>query len=460
VSILSLSNVIKYLDENEAKHLEFLFDIIRQKSISATGEGVEECADKIVKMMNGFGIRAKKFQTEGLPVVYGEIMSNPEALTVLIYGHYDVQPPEPLGQWLSDPFEPTIRDGKIFARGSGDDKGQFMAHILAAAALKKDGWPDINVKFLLDGEEESSSVSLPKFIKDNSDMLKADVAISSDGPKHPSGRPVVFFGVRGLLYTQITLEGAIHDLHSGNNGNVAPTPAWDLVRLLNEIYPSNGNCQIPHFYDDVLETTEYEQELIKNMPFEKEGFLKTMNLEDTNMDNEQFWHKLMFEPTVNICGIGSGYQGKGSKTIIPNQAMVKMDFRLVPNQDPDKIYKNLVNFVKERCPKAKVEKFGVTIPTRTSAELNISKAVVEAVRMGSKQEPVVQPRLGGSTPDYLITKHLKLPSIWVPFANADENNHSPNENINVSDFYDGIKISATIMHKLAQQSKEKLLEDL
>ncbi|MFP4457320.1 MAG: M20/M25/M40 family metallo-hydrolase [Clostridia bacterium] len=457
---MSLSNVYKYLDETKDKSIELLFDVIRQKSISATGEGVNQCADKIVKMMNGLGIRAKKFKTQGLPVVYGEITSNPDALTVLIYGHYDVQPPEPLDEWLSDPFEPTVRDGKIYARGSGDDKGQFMAHILAAAALKREGWPDINIKILLDGEEESGSVSLPKFIEDHRDMLKADVAISSDGPKHPSGRPVVFFGVRGLLYVQITLEGAKHDLHSGNNGNIAPTPAWELVRLLNEIYPEDGNCQIPHFYDNVIKATEYEKDLIKQMPLEKDKYLDLMNLSDTDMDNEDYWHKLMFEPTVNICGLGSGYQGKGSKTIVPNKAMVKMDFRLVPDQDPDKIYNNLVKFVKSHHPDAKVERFGDLVPTRTSAELNISKAIVDAVRLGSSQEPVVQPRLGGSTPDYLITEHLKLPSIWVPFANADENNHSPNENIGLDDFFDGIKTSATIIYKLAQQSKEKLLEDL
>jgi len=457
---LSLNNIVKYLGQNEEKHLNLLFDVIRQKSISATGEGVDKCADLIVSIMKGLGIRARKIDTEGLPVVYGEIMANPDALTILIYGHYDVQPAEPLEEWLSDPFEPTIRDGKIFARGSGDNKGQFMAHILAAAALKKEGWPDINVKFILDGEEESGSESLPKFIEEHREMLKADVAISSDGPKHPSGRPVVFFGVRGLLYAEIELEGAKADLHSGNNGNVAPTPAWDLIRLLNEMYPSDGDCKIPHFYDDVLPATEYEKELIKNMPFAKVEYLEQMQLKDTSMTNEDFWHKLMFEPTVNICGIGSGYQGAGSKTIIPARANVKIDFRLVPNQDPDKIFNCLESFVKERYPKAKIRRYGDLIPTKTSAELNISRAVVEAVRIGSHMEPVVQPRLGGSAPDYLITEHLKLPSIWVPFANADENNHSPNENMGLSDFYDGIKMSATIIHMLARQSKDKLLEDI
>ncbi len=457
---MNLNNIFTYLENNKQKHLDLLFDVIRQKSISATGEGVDECASLIVNIMKGLGIRARKIKTAGLPVVYGEIMANPNALTILIYGHYDVQPAEPLDEWLSQPFEPTIRDGRIYARGSGDNKGQFMAHLLAAAALKNEGWPDINVKFLLDGEEESGSESLPQFISENRELLKADVAISSDGPKHPSGRPVVFFGVRGLLYTEIELSGAKSDLHSGNNGNVAPTPAWDLVRLLNEIYPSNGNCKIPHFYDEVLPATEYEKDLIKKMPFDKAQFLNQMNLEETIMTNEDYWHKLMFEPTVNICGLSSGYQGSGSKTIIPAKAVAKIDFRLVPNQNPDTVFKNLTKFVKERFPDAKISRFGDLVPTKTSAELNISKAVVDAVRIGSNMEPVIQSRLGGSAPDYLITEHLKLPSIWVPFANADENNHSPNENLVVKDFYDGIKMSATIISMLARQSKDKLLEDI
>ncbi len=454
---MGLLSIFNDLEARRAEHLEHLLTILRQPSISASGEGVPECADLICSMMRKMGIRAQVMQTAGLPVIYGEVMHDPTALTVLIYGHYDVQPVDPIGEWDSPPFDPEIRDGRLFGRGSADNKGQFLAHILSVAALKRDGWPAINVKFILDGEEESGSVSLPQFIAENRELLKADVAISSDGPKHPSGRPVVFFGVRGLLYIEIKAQGAKHDLHSGNHGNTAPTPAWELVHLLNKMFDDSGKCLIPGFYDAVLAPTDYEKQLIAQMPFARDNYLDLMNLTDTPLDASAFWRKLMFEPTFNICGLTAGYQGPGSKTIIPSQASVKIDMRLVPNQHPEVIFQAVKAFIQEHAPNMSVERFGDLIPTGTPADLPISQAVIEAVREGSGQEPVVQPRLGGSAPDYLITELLKLPSIWVPFANADENNHSPNENLVMADFYDGIKISATILHRLAQQDRDRLI---
>jgi acetylornithine deacetylase/succinyl-diaminopimelate desuccinylase-like protein len=372
----------------------------------------------------------------------------------LIYGHYDVQPEDPVDAWQSPPFQPTIREGKIYGRGSADNKGQMLAHVLASGALKQTGWPAINVKFLFDGEEESGSPNLPAFLAQHKDLFKADFAYSSDGPKHESGRPVVFFGVRGLLYVELVLRGARHDFHSGNRGGVLPQPAWQLVHLLNQLYDDQGHCQLPGFYDDVVAPSEFEQQLLSTLPFDKDEFLRITGLPCTDLNAASYWRKLMFEPTFNICGLTSGYQGEGSKTIIPARASAKIDMRLVPNQDPEKIMQSLKQFLAKHAPEVELINHGAYLPSRTPIEQPVCQTIIQAVAEAYGQDPVIQPRLGGSAPDYLMTKHLGLPSVWAPYANADEDNHSPNEKMGVKDFLDGIRCTAVVLTRVAEALKK------
>lgn len=447
----NLEETLRQLQRQEEHSLQTLFTLIRQPSISATGEGVRECAELLVQIMQEQGISARVMETAGLPVVYGEVMHHPDSPTVLIYGHYDVQPADPLAAWVSPPFEPTIRDGKIYGRGSADNKGQLLAHVLAVGALLRSGWPKLNVKFLFDGEEESGSPSLPAFLAEHACLFQADLAYSSDGPKHESGRPVVFFGVRGLLYVEIVLRGAKQDFHSGNKGGVLPLPAWRLVHMLTRLRSEDGRCHLPGFYDQVVEPTEFEEQLLATLPFDRDEFLRLTGLADTELNAAAYWRKLMFEPTCNICGLTSGYQGDGSKTIIPAQASAKLDFRLVPDQDPDLIMQSLRQFLAEHAPDAELISHGSYLPSRTPIEQPICQTVIEAVAEAFGQQPVVQPRLGGSAPDYLMTKHLRLPSIWVPYANADEDNHSPNEKMGIQDFLNGIRCTAVVLDRVAKK---------
>ncbi len=447
-----MQKIYDYITAHQQEELEALFKLIRQKSISASGEGVEECAELLVQMMQEAGIEARVMPTDGLPVVYGQVMTDPDAPTILIYGHYDVQPADPLELWQSPPFEPTIRDGRVYARGSGDNKGQMIAHVLAIKAMKAtNSFPKINVKMLFDGEEESGSPNLPAFLAKHRELFRADVAYSSDGPMHDSGRPVVFYGVRGLLYVQLDLQRANRDFHSGNRGGVVPNPAWELVQLLSTMRDADGRCTIEGFYDDVLLPSEYERKLLDNIPYDEAEFLRETGLGRPGMrPGVGFWESLMFQPTFNICGMTSGYQGPGSKTIIPCQASIKMDMRLVANQDPNDIYAKFLRHVEQHNPDVKVTHLGSYLPSKTPADLPVCRKVVESVRKAYPEEPVIWPSLGGSTPDYILTKHLGLPSIWVPYAGADENNHAPNENIKLKDFFNGIRATATVLTDLAE----------
>ncbi|MGE5654794.1 MAG: M20/M25/M40 family metallo-hydrolase, partial [Bacillota bacterium] len=304
-----MQKVYDYIAEHQEQELEALFTLIRQKSISASGEGVEECAKLLVGMMQEAGIEAKVMPTEGLPVVYGQVLTEPSAPTILIYGHYDVMPADPLELWQSPPFEPTVRDGRIYARGSGDNKGQLLAHVLAIKALKAtNSFPKVNVKMLFDGEEESGSPNLPAFLAKHRDLFRADVAYSSDGPMHDSGRPVVFYGVRGLLYVQLDLTRANRDVHSGNRGGVVPNPAWELVQLLSTMRDADGRCTIEGFYDDVLPPSDYERELLANIPYDETEFLADTGLKKPGMrQGLGFWESLMFQPTFNICGMTNSF---------------------------------------------------------------------------------------------------------------------------------------------------------
>ncbi len=451
---MDLSRVIEYVENNRDAFLEQLFTLLRQPSISAQNIGVEECKDLLVDMIKDTGMKAEVISTKGHPIIYAEHIPDHEKPTVLFYGHYDVQPPDPLDEWISPPFEPTLRNRKIYARGVGDNKGQLMAQILAVKSyMEVHGELPVNVKFVFEGEEETSSPNIAPFVEAHREKLKTDLVYTSDGPLDASGKPMVLLGVRGILYVELEAHGARWDNHSGNKGGIIPNPAWTLVELLNTIKGKDGRVLIEGFYDDVQTPTKQMMELIRALPFNKDEIRETVGYDGFDMDRESYYRKLTLEPTFNIAGFTSGYGGEGSKTIIPHKAVLKSDMRLVVDQDPDDIFEKLVSHVKKHAPGVTVKRLGDMQPSRTSPGLEVVHVVKKAVAEAYGETPILQPSLGGSLPDYVWTKILKVPSVVVPYANADECNHAPNENLEVDKFFKGIRCSCSVLSALGRMKR-------
>lgn len=453
---MNLDKVQELVWNRKDEYLEQLFILLRQKSISTQNVGIVECAELLKQMMEELGIDTRLIETKGHPVVYGELMKEENAFTLLIYGHYDVQPPEPIEDWISPPFEPTIRDGRVYCRGAGDNKGQLMAQLLGIKTyIDAFGDLPINVKLVFEGEEENGSVNLASFVKEHKELLKADLVYTSDGSSHNSGSPLILLGVRGMLSLELVAKGADWDNHSGNTGNILPNPAWKLIDLLQTMRDRDGNVLIEGFYDHIRLPSEREEELLKTLPFDAENIGQKIGYPHLHMDGETYYRKLTMEPTFNICGMQSGYTGEGTKTIIPSTAALKMDIRLVVDQEPMDIYHKFCQHVRQHDPDIEVRYLGSMEPSRTSADLKVVKVVTNAVYRAFQQEPLIQPSLGGSLPDYVWTKILKTPSIIVPYANFDQRNHSPNENIKVDYFFNGIKCTCHVIHALGEHAKNQ-----
>lgn len=440
------------INQNKESYLEELFEVIRQKSISAENIGMEGCAELVGEKMEAAGVRhVEIIKGEHHPVVYGEHMVSEDAMTLLIYGHYDVQPPDPLEGWDSEPFEPTIRDGRIYARGVGDNKGQFMAQLLAFKTyMAAHGNTPINIKFLIEGEEEIGSKNLEPFIRRHKDKFTADLVYTSDGPMLSNGHPYILLGVRGMLYVELNAEGSAFDNHSGNKGNIARNPAWELVHLLGTMKDAAGRILIEGFYEEVKPPTDLEKELLMQLPFNLEEIRKEIGDDSLGMTKEEYYRKLCFEPTLNISGLVSGYGGEGAKTIIPSTAKLKLDMRLVMDQDPEKIYQLMEAHIRKHAPDVEMKRVGMMAPSRTSAEHPFIEPLRQAVEEGFGRKAYIQPSMGGSLPDAVWTKILGAPSVVVPYANADEANHSPNENLVIENFYDGILSTCFVIDALSE----------
>jgi acetylornithine deacetylase/succinyl-diaminopimelate desuccinylase-like protein len=311
----------------------------------------------------------------------------------------------------------------------------------------------INVKFVFEGEEEMGSVHLPSFVETHKELLKADLVYTADGSSHPSGSPLILLGVRGMLAVELEAKGADWDNHSGNAGNIVPNPAWKLIELLQTMRDKNGQVLIEGFYDHILTPTEREAELLRTLPFDAENIGGKIGYRNLDMDGERYYQKLTMEPTFNINSIQSGHPGKGLKTIIPSTASLKMDIRLVADQDPMDIYQKFCHHVKLHAPDIEVKYLGSMKPSRTPADLEVVQVVTKAISSAHGQEPLIQPSLGGSLPDYVWTKILGAPSMIVPYANFDQRNHAPNENIQIDYFFNGIKSTCHVIHALGEYAK-------
>jgi acetylornithine deacetylase/succinyl-diaminopimelate desuccinylase-like protein len=352
-----MSSASTYVDQNRSRFLDELFEFLRIPSVSTLPEHREDvraAARFVANSLTAAGMEnVEVIETEGHPLVYADWLHAPGKPTVLCYGHYDVQPPDPLDLWKSPPFEPEVRDGNIYARGSSDDKGQMYMHVKAVEALMHTaGKLPVNVKFLIEGEEEIGGKSVAAFVAANQGKLRADVALVSDTALYAPGLPTLCVGLRGLVYTEVKVQGPARDLHSGLYGGAAPNPVFALIELLAQAKDAAGSILIPGFYDDVEEPAEIELKSWKNLPFSEADFLakevgsKALTGEPGRTVLERVWSR----PTLEVHGIAGGFTGAGAKTVIPAEATAKVSFRLVPRQDPDKIVEAFRSFLTERCP--------------------------------------------------------------------------------------------------------------
>jgi acetylornithine deacetylase/succinyl-diaminopimelate desuccinylase-like protein len=421
-------------------YLKDLFEFLKIDTTSAKGKG-EEGARFLVDYMKENGIEAELIRHKSKnPYVYGEINVG-SSKTLLIYNHYDVQPVEPLDKWNTDPFNPVIRDNKIYARGVGDDKGSLLARLQAIIDLMKENKLKINIKLLYEGEEEIGSPNMEDFLKDYHEKFKADYILWEGSGRAPNNAPQIVLGVKGLLYVELRKKTP-KDLHS-MYAPIAENPAWDLVYALRSLRDESGRVLIPHFYDKVKKLTEEEKQYL--------------NIDEQYLEQaiEQKVQKggmarLVEEPTCNIAGIYGGYTGEGSKTVIPSYSFVKIDFRLVPDQDPEEVLKLLKEYLAPYG--VEIVKYGSVRPYRTSINSEIARALINSAKRVYNVEPVVLPNSPGTGPMEMISRHLNIKQIadGVGVDNYGSNIHSFNENIFVDDYKLGMMWMKELLAELGR----------
>ena len=452
----TLDAVFEHIESMRDDALQRVMDYVRHPSISAHNIGIREVATLLVEHLTDLGFKAGLIETPGHPFVLGRRDVDPALPTVLLYGHYDVQPPDPLDAWVSPPFDPEIRDGRIWARGIGDNKGQHFAQLLAIEShLAVHGTLPCNVIFLLEGEEEIGSPQIADFVRDNVDRLQADLVVTADGPLHESGAPVVTFGVRGVASFDLEAAGASRDVHSGNFGGVVPNPIWTLVHLLATMKDADGRITVKGLTETVVPATDLEHEAIDRLPLDQLAVMADLGLDALDGPADRpYWDRLMFHPTLTINGLHGGYDGPGSKTVLPNAAIAKCDVRLVEPLTPEEVFTCIDAHVASHAPGVRVVRHNGMLPSKTSLDNPFARPVIDAVRRARGVDPLIYPTVGGSLPDYVWTKILQRPAFVVPYANADEANHAPNENMEVVRFLDGIRCGAALLHYIGEMKAE------
>ena len=451
-----MPTAVEFVSLNESRLLNELLEFLRIPSVSTLPEhkgDVAKAAQFVAASLKDAGMEnVEVIQTDRHPLVYGDWLHAEGAPTVLCYGHYDVQPPDPLELWESPPFEPSIRNGNIYARGSCDDKGQMYMHVKAVEALRQQysGKLPINVKFLIEGEEEVGGESISKYVPAHKDKLKADVALVSDTEMFADGVPTLCVGLRGLMYLEIEAKGPARDLHSGMYGGAAPNAVYGLIELLAKAKDADGHILIPGLYDDVEAPDAKELESWERLPFTEAEFLQTGvgATALTGEPDQSVLARIWARPTFEVHGIAGGFTGAGSKTVIPAKALAKVSIRMVPKQDPEKVLASLTRWVSANTPK------GIQTSVRL---LGASPAVLvnpnhPAIDVAAKamtellQKPTVFTRSGGSIPIVgEFFTHLGIPTILMGFGLPDDGLHSPNEKYRISNYYLGIQ---TIAHFL------------
>lgn len=441
-----MNTIREYNQANKERYLEELLALLRIPSVSADSscrEAMLQCAELIKdKLLEAGADNARIYPTKGHPIVYGEKIINPSWPTVLVYGHYDVQPADPLHLWNSPPFEPLIKDGRIYARGACDDKGQVYMHVKALEAMVKTNTLCTNIKFLIEGEEEVGSVHLTDFIKENKELLKSDVILISDTAMISMDTPSIDVGVRGLSYIEVEVTGPNRDLHSGVYGGAVANPITMLAKMIAGCHDENNQITIPGFYDDVVEATSEERALMAAAPFSEAEFKK-------NLDIQSVWgekgyttnERTGIRPTLELNGIWGGYTGEGAKTVLPSKAYAKISCRLVPNQSSKNITEKLLNYFRSVAPEGvqvnATEHHGGE-PYMTPIDSKAYRAAAAAIKESFGKDPVPV-RGGGSIPICaLFEKELGVKIVFMGFGLDDDNLHSPNEKYDLFNFYKGI----------------------
>lgn len=449
-----------FVEQNRERLLDELKEFLRIPSISTLPEHTEDihrAAEFVSGSLKGAGMEnVEIIPTARHPLVYADWMHAPGKPTVLCYGHYDVQPPDPAELWNTPPFEPTVRDGNLYARGSSDDKGQMYMHIKAVEALRAaSGTLPVNLKFLVEGEEEVGGESVAGYVARNQAKLKADVALVSDTALYAEGVPTLCIGLRGLIYMEVEARGPARDLHSGRYGGAAPNPIFGLIELLSKAKDANGHIQVPGVYDEVRAPAQAERDSWKALPFREADF-RNKEVGSTQLTGEPGYgilERVWARPTLEVHGIAGGFTGAGAKTVIPARATAKVSFRLVPDQNPDKIIAAFRGFVTKNTPA------GITMEVRV---LSAAPAVMvnpdhPAIQVAARafgdllERPAVFIRSGGSIPivgDF--ARHLGIPTILMGFGLPDDGLHSPNEKYRIQNYYTGIM---TIAHFLEEYGK-------
>ena len=448
----------EYQEKNQQRFLDEMLELLRIPSISAKSEKKEDmrkCAELVKQRLLDSGAdRAEVMNTDGHPVVFAEKIIDPKKPTVLVYGHYDVQPPEPLELWHSGPFDPVIKEGKVYARGSADDKGQFYMHVKAMETMVNTNSMETNIKFLIEGEEEIGSPNLGKFVSANKDLLKADVILISDSAMISMENPSLDIGVRGLSYIEVEVTGANRDLHSGTYGGAVANPITILSKMIASLHDENNHVTIPGFYDDVIEATKEERELMARAPYNEDEYKKDLGV-------KELWGEKGFtsnertgiRPTIEVNGIWGGYTGEGAKTVLPSKATAKISARLVPNQNSRKITDMLLAHFKKIAPSyVTVHAFehhgGEAYMTPIDSKGYQAAAKAVQTTFGKTPIPV---RGGGSIPICsILEKELGIKIVFMGFGLDNDNLHSPNEKYNLENYYKGIE-TIPYFHKFFTQ---------
>jgi acetylornithine deacetylase/succinyl-diaminopimelate desuccinylase-like protein len=456
-----MNRVTDYISSHRQAFEDDLSDLLRIASVSADSRhrgDVRQAAEWMAAQFQSLGLSTELVETKGHPLVVAESPPVPGAPVVLVYGHYDVQPPDPLDLWQSPPFEPTVRDGKVYARGATDDKGQMLTHVKSVEAWLKSGERlPLQVKFLIEGEEEVGSEHLEPYVAANAKRLACDCVVISDCCQFAPGMPAITYGLRGIAYYQLNLQGPARDLHSGTFGGGVTNPANALVTILAALRDEDGRVQVPGFYDEVEPITELEREKHRSLPFRDEEFMRQMGVDGLSGEKgyttlERRWAR----PTCDINGLTSGYQGEGAKTVLPAKASAKFSFRLVPNQDPKKIEASLRKFLADRLPPGITMELvdhhsapGVVVPL-DSPYIRAAAAAIEA---GFGRAPVYI-REGGSIPIVnTFASELDADVLLLGWGQDDDNTHSPNEKFSLDDYHRGTLASAHLWRELAKHKK-------
>ena len=441
-----------YLRDHEERLIGSLESFVEIPSVSTSGADMGPAVAFLERELGEAGFAVELLETDGNPVVYGEAGDPGDGFDVLVYGHYDVFPADDESAWRTPPFRPTRVDGRLYGRGTGDNKGQLLAHIQAVRMLRElRGALPGRVKVLIEGEEEIGSRSLPHVVKRNRDRLAADLCFYSDGPMFPGDQPIVLFGVRGAVVIELVVRGAGRVLHSGNFGGAAPAPALELCRLLASMVDADGKMLVEGINDGVPELSEAERAALAELPNPQGEFEQELGVPPVATGHE-LYERLQLRPNFNLAGIASGWAGEGVRPIIPNEARAKVDIRLVGDQDPA----GVVDAIRRHIDAHGFRSVEVTQlvgqpASKTPLDHPYVPKVRAAVEAGFGTSPLLVPGLGGTTPEYVFTKILGLPTFSIPYAPYDESNHAPNESTKLSLYFGGIKTTAALLTGLAEK---------